>query len=297
MEINRGNLRTIYIGFRTDFQDAFAEVTPSWNKIAMAVPSSTRENQYGWLGKFPRIREWIGDRVINSIALSDYTVKNKDFEGTVALDRNDIADDQLGIYKPIVQEFGRATATHPDELAWGLLARGWDELCFDGQPFFDTDHPVLNEHGREVSYSNSGGGSGAPWFLIDDRRVIKPVIYQERQKFNFVALDNPDDANVFFKKQYIYGTDGRANVGFSFPQLCYGSRQTLDPAAFKAAFEAMLGLKADYGRPLGVMPTKLVVGGSNFEAAQKIANATTLDGGASNPWKGMVQVVLSEWLQ
>lgn len=297
MEINSGNLRTIFIGFRTEFQGAFADVTPTWNAVAMAVPSSTRENQYGWLGKFPRIREWLGDRVVNSIAVSDYTVKNKDFEGTIALDRNDIADDQIGIYKPIVQEFGRSTATHPDELAWGLLARGWDELCFDGQPFFDTDHPVLDESGRETSYSNSGGGSGAPWFLLDDRRVIKPVIYQERQKFNFVALDNPDDANVFFKKQYIYGTDGRSNVGFSFPQLCYGSKQTLSPASFKAGFENMLGLKADYGRPLGVMARKLVVGGTNFEAAQKIATATTLDGGASNPWKGMVDVVLSAWLQ
>ncbi len=90
----------------------------------MAVPSATRENQYGWLGKFPSIREWVGDRVVNNIALSDYAIKNKDFENTIGLDRNDIADDQLGIYKPIVQEFGRATATHPDELVWSLLARG-----------------------------------------------------------------------------------------------------------------------------------------------------------------------------
>lgn len=297
MQINSGNLRAIYVGFRTDFQAAFTEVTPSWNKVAMLVPSSTRENQYGWLGKFPRIREWLGDRVVNSIATSDYTIKNKDFESTISLDRNDIADDQLGVYKPIVQEFGRSTASHPDELTWGLLARGWDTLCFDGQPFFDTDHPVLDAAGRETSYSNSGGGSGAPWFLLDDRRAIKPVIYQERQKFNFVALDSPDDPNVFLRKEFIYGVDGRSNVGFSFPQLAYGSKQALGAATFKAGFENMIGLKADHGRPLGIVPTKLVVGGSNFEAAQKIANATTLAGGESNPWKGMVQVILSEWLQ
>ncbi len=297
MEINRGNLRTIFVGFRTDYQGAFTEVTPTWNRIAMAVPSTTRENQYGWLGKFPRIREWIGDRVVNSIATADYTLKNKDYEGTIELDRNDIADDQLGIYKPIVQEFGRATATHPDELAWGLLTRGWDELCFDGQPYFDTDHPVLDENGRETSYSNSGGGSGAPWFLIDDRRVIKPVIFQQRQAFNFVALDNPDDANVFFKKKFIYGTDGRCNVGFSFPQLCYGSRQTLDLTSFEAAYVAMSSLKADYGHPFGVKPTKLVVGASNIKAANLIANSDKLDGDVVNPWKGLVEVVLSEWLQ
>ncbi len=252
MEINRGNLRAIYLGFRTDFQGAFAEVAPTWNKIAMAVPSATRENQYGWLGKFPSIREWVGDRVVNNIALSDYAIKNKDFENTIGLDRNDIADDQLGIYKPIVQEFGRATATHPDELVWSLLARGWDEPCFDGQPFFDTDHPVLDARGRETYYSNSGGGNGAPWFLLDDRRVIKPVIYQERQKFNFVALDNPDDANVFFKKQYVYGVDGRSNVGFSFPQLCYGSKQALTLTSFETGYVGMSSLKADHGKPLGV---------------------------------------------
>lgn len=296
MEINRGNLRTIYVGFRTDFQGAFAEVTPTWSAIAMAVPSTTRENQYGWLGKFPRIREWIGDRVVNSIAASDYTIRNKDFEGTISLDRNDIADDLLGIYKPIVQEFGRSTATHPDELAWGLLTRGWDAACYDGQPFFDTDHPVLDAAGKETFYSNSGGGNGAPWFLIDDRRVIKPVIYQERQTFNFVALDNPDDANVFFKKQYIYGVDGRSNVGFSFPQLAYGSKQPLTLTSFETGYVNMSSLKADYERPLGIKPTKLVVGASNIKAANLIANSEKLDGDVVNPWKGLVTVVLSEWL-
>lgn len=296
MEINSGNLRTIYVAFRTDFQGAFAAVTPTYQSIAMTVPSTTRENQYGWLGQFPRIREWLGDRVVNSVSTSDYTIKNKDFESTISVPRPDIQDDQIGVYKPIIQEFGRAVASHPDELCWGLLARGWDVKCFDGQPFFDTDHPVLDGRGREVSYSNSGGGSGAPWFLIDDSRAVKPVIYQQRQPFTFVAMDNPNDANVFFKKEFVYGVDGRCNVGFSFPQLCYGSRQPLTEANFEAGFTAMAGLKADHGAPLGIRPRVLVVGASNYKAALKIANAETLDGGASNVWKGTVRVILSEWL-
>ena len=39
------------------------------------------------------------------------------------------------------EEMGRAAATHPDELVFETVANGFTEECFDGQPFFDTDHP------------------------------------------------------------------------------------------------------------------------------------------------------------
>ena len=44
------------------------------------------------------MREWIGDREIQNLSASDYTIKNKDYELTVGVDRNDIEDDTLGIY-------------------------------------------------------------------------------------------------------------------------------------------------------------------------------------------------------
>jgi phage major head subunit gpT-like protein len=47
---------------------------------------------------------------------------------------------------------------------------GFSGLCFDGQPFFDTEHPVYPKTdgtGDPESVSNIvGTGSGKPWFLL-----------------------------------------------------------------------------------------------------------------------------------
>lgn len=48
---------------------------------------------YAWLGDIPGMREWIGDREVQNLTASDYTIKNKDFELTVGVDRNAIEDD------------------------------------------------------------------------------------------------------------------------------------------------------------------------------------------------------------
>lgn len=58
----------------------------------MEVPSVSREENYKWLGQIPRMREWVGEREIQNLSASDYTIKNKDFELTIAVPRNDIED-------------------------------------------------------------------------------------------------------------------------------------------------------------------------------------------------------------
>ena len=45
-------------------------------------------------------------------------------------------------------EMGQAAVRHPEELVFGLLASGFAASCYDGQFFFDIDHPVYgNEDG------------------------------------------------------------------------------------------------------------------------------------------------------
>lgn len=296
MIVNQGNLRSLYTGFKSTFQGALGQAQPMWGSVAMRVNSTTREEDYGWLGKFPRIREWIGDRVIESIRTHSYSIKNRSFEGTVSVSRDDIRDDNLGLYGPMFQEMGRATAAFDDELVWPLLKAGWAKTCYDGQNFFDTDHPVLNEAGKEVSVANTDGGAGTPWFLIDDSRAIKPIILQVREEFEFVAKDDPRDDNVFMRKEFLYGVDGRRNAGFGFWQMCWGSKQTLNAANYAAARAALMGMKGDYGRPLGLMPKKLVVPPSLESAALKIVNNELAAGGETNEWKGTAQVIVVPWL-
>ncbi|WP_199851317.1 Mu-like prophage major head subunit gpT family protein, partial [Escherichia coli] len=84
-------------------------------------------------------------------------------------------DDQIGQYSITAERYGRMTAVFPDKLCYGLLCAGFNTLCFDGQNFFDEDHPL-----GDGTYSNVVGTPasdlGEPWFLIDESQVLKPII-------------------------------------------------------------------------------------------------------------------------
>ncbi len=297
MIINSNSLAAMYRGFKATFQNAFDQQPSQLEKIATVVPSSTAIEDYGWMGSLPGMREWVGDRVIHNLGMHSYTIKNKDFELTVGVGRNKIEDDQLGIFAPMFKMLGYEAAIHPDKLAYGLLAKGFETRCYDGQYFFDSDHPVLDANGEEQSVSNMQAGSGNPWFLIDDSRPLKPVIYQDRKKPKFVALNKDDDANVFLRNEYLYGVDSRGNAGFSLWQLAFGSRAALTAENFEAAIQAMGAFTRDGGDPLGVRPTTLVVGASNLAAAKKIVEAQLINGGDSNVNYKAVDLLHVSWLK
>jgi len=275
MIINRSNLDHLTRGFKASFQRGFAGVAPLWGKVATLVPSSTASEDYGWLGKIPGMREWIGDRQINNLKQHDYNIKNKSFENTVGVDRDHIDDDQFGIYAPMMETLGQTAAEHPDILVFGLLAAGFATRCYDGQYFFDADHPVIGADGETASVSNLQAGSDAPWFLLDTRRPLKPLIYQERKKPNFVALNQDTDENVFMRKEYLYGVDSRCNVGFGFWQMAFGSKAALSAENFEAAYAAMGAFKGDHGSPLGVRPNLLVVGPRSSSTAATATPTTS----------------------
>lgn len=298
MHINHANLRSIYVAFKAAFQGVLDQAESQAARIATTVPSSTATEEYGWLGSFPNMREWLGDRVVHGAKSHGYSIKNKEFELTVGVPRTAIEDDQYGIYTPMMAELGRSVGAHPDQLVFGLLGLGSSTLCYDGQNFFDTDHPVLNAQGVAESQINwdNNSGSGTPWYLLDTSRSLKPLIHQERKKPNFVSKTAETDDNVFHAKEYIYGVDCRRNVGFGLWQLAFGSRKTLDETNLIAAHTAMTERKGDYERPLGIRPTLLVVPPSLEWSARKIVNASTLANGADNVLKGVVEVMSSPWL-
>lgn len=97
------------------------------------------------------------------------------------------------MFKPLIAEMGLTARQHPEELVFGLLAKGFTETCYDGQYFFDAEHPipdetgtVTGEDGRKVRLvSNMQEGTGAPWFLLDTSRSIKPLIWQARAPMTF----------------------------------------------------------------------------------------------------------------
>nr|WP_298099760.1 Mu-like prophage major head subunit gpT family protein [uncultured Shinella sp.] len=297
MEFNAQTLRAANIGFNAAFKAGMAAASSMYGAVATTVPSSTKTTEYGWLGEFPGFREWIGDRVVNGLAKHGYTIVNKDYENTIGVDRNDFDDDNLGIYTPMFQQLGHTAVTFPDTLIWPQLQAGFVNACYDGQNFFDTDHPVLNAAGKEVAVANTDGGAGTPWFLLDTTRPLKPIIFQERKKFtNLVRMDGETDESVFTKKKLRYGLDGRGNVGYGFWQMAWGSKQALDAAHYEAARVGLSTMKGDFGRPLAIQPKLLVVPPTLEGAARRLIENDTVAGGGTNEWYKTAEILVCPWL-
>jgi phage major head subunit gpT-like protein len=290
------SLRT---GFSKAFQDALTATPTDWQKVATRVPSSSASNTYGWLNQFPTLREWVGDRVLKDMAAQAYQLQNKLYEGTVAVPRTDIEDDNVGVYTPLFSEMGRAAATHPDQLVFSLLKTAHTTTCYDGQFFFDTDHPVypnVDGTGVAATVSNVQAGAGDAWYLLDTSRALKPFIFQERTTPELEALTSSQDESSFMKDLYRYGIRYRCNAGLGFWQMAYKSQATLDATNFNAAMSAMMSIKADGGRPMGIKPTVLVVPPSLRANAIEIVKNERLANGASNPNFGVVDLIVSPWL-
>ena len=292
MIISQAGITGLTTGFKVIFNKAFKGVTTYWPQVAMRVPSSTASEVYAWLGTFPTMRQWLGDRQIKNIDLKDYTIENLLYESTISVRRTDLEDGRAGIYEPLVSELARMAATKPDSVLFQLLKDGFSTNCYDGQYFFDTDHPV-----GDSTASNDGGGSGTNWFVLDLSRSVKPLIYQERDKIEFVSFKSSTDEYVFKTDSFLYGTRGRFGAGYGLWQLAYGSKDTLDSTNLKAAWEAMIGFTDDEGVNLGVMPTHLVVPPSLYWEAVDLLEKERNASGETNVLRNKLKLLMVPWLE
>ncbi|WP_350654845.1 Mu-like prophage major head subunit gpT family protein [Pseudoalteromonas sp. D48-MNA-CIBAN-0056] len=294
-------LTALFTAFKSEFEQGKSEAAPQFTKIASVIKSTSASNTYGWLGKFPSLAKWIGDRNIQSMKSQAYTITNDDYESTVGVDRNDIEDDNLGVYSPIFKEMGNAAAIHPDEMIFPLLAAGFTTLCYDGQNYFDVDHPVYpNADGTGVAVSTANMAEdvayeGEAWYVLDTSKALKPLIFQERKKPNLLAMTKMDDEAVFTRKEYRYGVDCRDAAGFGFWQLAFANKRALTPDNLWDSIEKMRSFKADGGRKLGIKPTMLVVPASMEKLATRMLERE-MESNSSNELKGRVELLVADYL-
>lgn len=297
MDLTTANLQALFKGYNTSFQQGFSELgddAKQFKLLAMDVKSTNAVEVYPFLKSLPRMRQWLGDRVVNSLGAGEFSIKNRKFELTEGVSRDNIEDDTYGLYNPLFKEFGRSTAEHPNELVIEALES--NPLCFDGQNLFDTDHVVLNDKGKETSVSNDMGGTGPAWYVMDLSRSIKPVIFQRRRDYAFRSINDLNDAKVFLSDDFLFGVDARVNAGAGLWMLAVRSKQPLTAANYEAARERLTTLKGDYGRPLGLRHTHTVVPGTLEGDVRTVVGSSLTTGGATNPWYNTSAPLINSWL-
>ncbi|MDO9069327.1 MAG: Mu-like prophage major head subunit gpT family protein [Deltaproteobacteria bacterium] len=233
MILNAAAIAAVFTNIKTTFHRSFDATPSQWQQTAMLVPSTGKQNDYSWLSSFPRMRKWVGDKVIKALAAFKYTIVNEDFEATIEVDRNDIVDDNLGIYGPQAESAGFSAAQLPDEIIADIKNVSFTSLCYDGQYFYDTDHVVGDGAGGTVSVSNKG-------------------------------------------------TKKLSNATLAAADASYG-----------AARVAIMSLKDDEGRPLGIVPNVLEVPPALESMGKLLLTTDKLNDNSPNPYEGTATLLVN----
>ena len=149
--VNKESVNAAFVSIKTIFNKAFETTDSQWQQTAMLVPSTSSENSYKWLSRFPKMRRWMGDKVFKALKAFKYTIENEDWEATVAVDRNDIEDDQLGLYGVQAQEAGYSAKTLAEDIIDELKNTAFAAKCYDAKPFYSDQHKV-----GKATFSNKG---------------------------------------------------------------------------------------------------------------------------------------------
>lgn len=298
MDINRANMQALFTGYNRIFLDAFQSyVDTTYAQFVGEVNAGTSQIDMPMLEQLTGMREWVDAREIKNLKSDKLTIKARFFEDTVAVKREDVEDDQYGLYNSLFQTMAQNAANLPNDITNELLAAAASAKWMDGAAFFGTTRKygkeTINNKGTSAltydsfntaydtmrTYKGHGGKSlgvkpnlllhgpslrttvadvikapiravtvgdaavtmpnpnanlvtpievdgitNSDWFLLDARKPFKPIIMFMRKRPNrLIRLDREEDENVFMNRQFIYGTDGRAEVAFAMPHLIYYS--------------------------------------------------------------------------
>ena len=283
--ITAGILAALRLVFSKAFKEGLGSAPTDWAKVATEMPSTGATNLYGWLSKIPKMREWVGDRVLNRLRTQGYSLTNRKFEDSVAVDKVDIEDDNVGMYGNLFGALGEAASEHVDEIVFEALKNGHTTACHDGQPFFNANHPIYmgEETTASVVQSNillpaAGEMAGPAWFLMDAGRVIKPIIYQNRVPATLVSMSGESDEAMFMRDEMRLGVRARRTVGYTYPQLAVRSTAPLTAGNYDKAKTMLRMMRTDNNRLLSIKPTLLVVPPNLETVAKSIIKAETVDG-------------------
>lgn len=301
MLINKSNVDIFFRGVKKTFEGEFAaNQSLNWMDVATLVPSTTKTEDYGWLGDMKDLREWLGPKAVDKLKAHSYSLTNKNFELTQEVSKHDLEDDNYGLYSVMTGAMARSAGRWQDKLVFEALAAGSSELCYDGQNFFDSAHPV----GASTQSNINSSGGEAYHYILDTSRAVKPLLFQQRMAPKMYSVADMADFNVFMTGNYYYGVEARGVPGFALWQTAYADNRALDLDNFREVRTLMRGTENDDGHELGIDPTVIVVGRSKEDAALDLfglsdrfatQGATGIASG-SNPVRNAVKVVTVPWL-
>jgi len=172
-----------------DFQSALDETAIWSDKLFTDIPSSTNVNTYGWMAAIGEMREWIGPRAVEGLKERVYQISNKTYEKTIGVQREKIDDSDISDAGMVARGLAETGKKLPDVLLKSLLQNGHlsSAVAYDGQNFFDTDHPTdLDGTGTQSNYFTTTALTAANF------RAVRLAMYQYKGENGRVLTQTND---------------------------------------------------------------------------------------------------------
>lgn len=284
MDITFPALQSINDGVSMQFNSQLFAANTVYKAFTLETNSTGAAEVYPRLNMLPGLREWVGERVVNSLSQSTFTIANRLFEETVSIARTDVEDDRMNMLGVLAGQLGQNAGQLPDLLEAQLLKAGHTTIIYDNQNFFDTAHPDFTASGGATTSPNYVAGGGPAWYLFDVSRMIKPTIFQRRRPFAVIPKFSMTDPQVFWNKEFEWGVDGRCNAGFGIWQLGYMSLQPLTMENVIAARTQMASYRRPDGAPMGVNGGLLVAPTALYPTAKALSERELIPNTLTNAY-------------
>jgi phage major head subunit gpT-like protein len=147
----------------TMIRNAWSYAPTPYADYTTTVPTESETFEDGWIGRMPKMREWLGSRVVHSPGPQTYVVTVQNWENTYGIDEFLFDDTKFGIYYPLIADLGLQGKRQPGFVIRDMLENtgsqtGARQNGLDGLTYFNTAHLVNIYKASLGSYSNDFRG-------------------------------------------------------------------------------------------------------------------------------------------
>ncbi|WP_267285187.1 Mu-like prophage major head subunit gpT family protein [Acinetobacter pittii] len=121
-------------------------------------------------------------------------------------------------------ENGRSLKIKPDLLVVPPALEATATALMTSSKFADGTENIYK--GNVEVLVDAGLATDTEWHLLSTKKVIKPIIWQSREKPNLMSKTDIDSDDVFKRGEYLFGVEARGEAGYSLPHLAVGSTGT-----------------------------------------------------------------------
>ena len=145
--LNRRELAAVFRAVRTQFNLGLSSAQPNrWRRFAAEVRSTGRSELHAWLAAIGSLIPWVGSRQIDNVDGKQYELINRKFQRAVGIKTDDVRDGNLAAASQIAMRMGAAAMAWPDEQIFAAIEAGFEEKCYTGKTFFNTQHRIAKKN-------------------------------------------------------------------------------------------------------------------------------------------------------